>query len=74
MFLGKISLILSKFYCLKALVDSYIIPDEFDSLNNGLREYNMFKEEIKKFRGVHYIYESNGNLLCQLFKKQTIHN
>ena len=74
MFLGKNKSDTIEVLLFKALVDSYIIPDEFVSLNNRLREYNMFKEEIKKFRGVHYIYESNGNLLCQLFKKQTIHN
>ena len=30
----------------KALIDSYINHDEFDSVNNVLREYNEIKEEI----------------------------
>ena len=31
----------------KSLIDSYISHDEFDSVNNVLREYNEMKEEIK---------------------------
>ena len=69
MLLGKNKLDTIEVLLLKTLVDSYIIPNEFASLNDGLREYNMFKEEIKKFRGIHYINESNANLLCQFLKK-----
>ena len=69
MLLGKNKLDTIEVLLFKALVDSYIIPNEFASLNDRLREYNMFKEEIKKFGGIHYIYESNGNLLCQFLKK-----
>ena len=69
MLLGKNKLDTIEVLLFKTLADSYIIPNEFASLNDGLREYNMFKEEIKKFRGIHYINESNGNLLCQFLKK-----
>ena len=31
----------------KSLIDSYISHDEFDSVNNVLRQYNEMKEEIK---------------------------
>ena len=31
----------------KSLIDSYISHDEFESVNNVLREYNEMKEEIK---------------------------
>ena len=31
----------------KALIDSYIILDEFVLVNNVLKEYNYIKEEIK---------------------------
>ena len=31
----------------KSLIDSYISHDQFDSVNNVLREYNEMKEEIK---------------------------
>ena len=31
----------------KALIDSYIAHDEFDSVNNMLGEYNEMKEEIE---------------------------
>ena len=31
----------------KALIDSYISHDEFVSVNNVLREYNVMKEEIR---------------------------
>ena len=39
--LNKIKVLISK-----ALMDSYINHDEFDSVNNVLREYNEIKEEI----------------------------
>ena len=42
----------------KALIDSYISPDEFVSVNNVLREYNE-----KKFC---VIYKNTENPLCQL--------
>ena len=54
MLLGKNKLDTIEVLLFKTLVDSYIIPNEFASLNDGLREYNMFKEEIKKFQGIHY--------------------
>ena len=31
----------------KSLIDSYNSHDEFESVNNVLREYNEMKEEIK---------------------------
>ena len=31
----------------KALINSYIIHDEFVSVNNVLREYNKIKEKLK---------------------------
>ena len=32
----------------KALINSYISPDKFVSVNNVLKEYDKIKEEIKK--------------------------
>ena len=45
--LGKDKLSTIEVLVSKALVDSYIIYDEFGSVNNVLREYNKIKEEIK---------------------------
>ena len=40
--LNTIEVLISKF-----LIDSYISHDELVSVNNGLREYDEMKEEIK---------------------------
>ena len=41
----------------KALIDSYINYDQFDSVKNVLREYNEMKEEIKNPENdVEYVY------------------
>ena len=45
--LGKYKLNTSEVLISKALINSYISHDEFVSVNNGLREYNEMKKEIK---------------------------
>ena len=45
--LGKDKLNTIEVLIYKALIDSYISPDEFASVNNVLREYNEMKKEIK---------------------------
>ena len=45
--LGKVKLNTIKVLTSKALIDSYIIYDEFVSINKVLREYNEMKEETK---------------------------
>ena len=40
----------------KALIDSYIIYDEFVLVNNVLRKYDNMKEEIKNTSSVHQRY------------------
>ena len=40
----------------KALIDSYIIYDEFALVNNVLRKYDNMKEEIKNTSTVHQRY------------------
>ena len=49
MLLGKDKLNAIEVLISKALIDSYIIHDEFVSVNNLLREQNEIKEEIKTF-------------------------
>ena len=45
--LGKDKLDTIEVLFYKSLIDSYISHDEFESVNNVLREYNEMKEEIK---------------------------
>ena len=45
--LGKDKLDTIEILFSKSLIDSYISHDEFESVNNVLREYNEMKEEIK---------------------------
>ena len=45
--LGKDKLNIIEVLISKALIDSYISHDEFDSVKNALKEYNEMKEEIK---------------------------
>ena len=45
--LGKDKLDTIEVLFFKSLIDSYISHDEFESVNNVLREYNEMKEEIK---------------------------
>ena len=45
--LGKDKLNTIKVLICKSLIDSYIIHDEFVSVNNILRKYNEMKTEIK---------------------------
>ena len=55
--LGKPKLNAIEVLISKALIDSYIIDDEFVSVNNVLREDNETKEEIKEswnFCGICY--------------------
>ena len=47
MLLGKDKLNAVEVLISKALIDSYIIHDEFVSVNKLLREQNEIKEEIK---------------------------
>ena len=56
--LGKPKLNAIEVLISKALIDSYIIDDEFVSVNNVLREDNGTKEEIKEswnFCGICYM-------------------
>ena len=45
--LGQDKLITTEVLISKALIDSYLIHDEFVSVNNTLREYKKMKEKIK---------------------------
>ena len=45
--LGKAKLDIIEVLISKSLIDSYIIHDEFFSVNNALRKYKKMKEEIK---------------------------
>ena len=47
MLLGKAKLDTIKFLISKALIDSYIIHNDFVTVNNVLIEYNEMKEEIR---------------------------
>ena len=47
MLLGKDKLNAIEVLISRALINSYISYDEFDSVNNVLREYYQIKEEIK---------------------------
>ena len=55
MLLGKAKLNIMGVLISKSLIDSYISHDEFASVNNGLRECNEMKEEVKNFYVIFYI-------------------
>ena len=54
--LGKAKLDTIEVLISMALVDSYIIHNEFISISDALREYNEMKEEITNSRTSIYIY------------------
>ena len=53
--LGKTKLNIMEVLISKSLIDSYTSHDEFASVNNGLRECNEMKEEVKNFSVIFYI-------------------
>ena len=55
MLLGKAKLNIMGVLISKSLIDSYISHDEFATVNNGLRECNEMKEEVKNFYVIFYI-------------------
>ena len=53
--LGKDKLKTMEVLISKSLINSYTSHDEFDLVNNVLREYNEIIEEIKKLCVLYYI-------------------
>ena len=59
--LNSVELLISK-----ALIDSNIIHNEFDSINNVVKEYNDMKEDLNNESKILYYFWTNAILFLEV--------